>query len=243
MENLNNKVALVTGGSRGIGKGIVLALAAEGVHVAVNYQHSSDEAEEICKKIKDNGGKALAVQADVSEEAEVRKMIEKVKNELGGIDILVNNAGIAKKQNVEEVSLEDFDKTIKVNLRSGFLVTQEVLPYMRGKNWGRILMISSVAAQTGGVVGVDYATSKAGQLGMMRYYAKNLAEEGITANAIAPALIDTDMVAGLGGVKPEIIPVKRFGKSEEVANLALSILKNGYITGQTFNINGGMQPS
>ncbi|MDT0641813.1 3-oxoacyl-ACP reductase family protein [Zunongwangia sp. F363] len=243
MENLKNKVALITGGSRGIGKGIALALAAEGVHVAVNYQHSKDEAEEVCEQIRAEGSKAVAVQADVSEETEVKRLIEEVQNKFGDIDILVNNAGIAKKQNVEEVSLDDFDKIIKVNLRSGFLVTQQVLPAMRRKKWGRILMISSVAAQTGGVVGVDYATSKAGQLGMMRYYAKNLAAEGITANAIAPALIDTDMVAGLGGVKPDIIPVKRFGRSEEVAALSLSILKNGYITGQTFNINGGMQPS
>ncbi|MDT0676978.1 SDR family NAD(P)-dependent oxidoreductase [Autumnicola musiva] len=243
MENLKNKIALITGGSRGIGRSIALALGKEGSHVAVNYQHSEDKAEEVCEMIKENGGKAIAVQADVSEEREVKKMINRVRNELGEIEILINNAGIAKKQKVEDVSLQDFDKAIKVNLRSGFLVTQEVLPAMRRKKWGRILMISSVAAQTGGVVGVDYATSKAGQLGMMRYYAKNLAEENITANAIAPALIDTDMVEGLGGVKPEIIPVKRFGKPEEVASLSISILKNGYITGQTFNINGGMQPS
>ncbi len=243
MEEIKNKIALVTGASRGIGKAIALALADEGIHVAVNYHNKKEQADEVCKLIQTKGVKALAVQADVSETKQVAAMIDTIEKELGEINILVNNAGISIRRKIEETTEEDFDEMIKTNLKSSFLVTQAVLPNMRKNKWGRIVMISSVAAQTGGAIGLHYASSKAGQLGLMHFYARYLAQEGITANAIAPAIIETDMIAQLGGLTPSNIPVGRFGKPEEIAEAAVLLVKNGYITGQTINVNGGWHPS
>jgi 3-oxoacyl-[acyl-carrier protein] reductase len=240
---LKNKTALVTGASRGIGKAIALAFAGEGINVAVNYRDKKKDADEVCGLIEAKGVKALPVQADVSEAKQVSEMIEKVERELGDISILVNNAGVSIRRKIEEVTEEDFDYMIKTNLKSTFLVTQAVLPKMRTSGWGRIIIISSVAAQTGGVVGLHYAASKAGQLGMMHFLARNLAVEGITVNAIAPAIIETEMMDQLSGINPSAIPVGRFGKPEEIASAAVLILKNGYITNQTLNINGGWHPS
>jgi 3-oxoacyl-[acyl-carrier protein] reductase len=243
MEELKNKIALVTGASRGIGKAIALALADEGIHVAINYHNKKEEADEVCKLIQTKGIKALTVRADVSEAKQVSAMIDAIEKELGEINIFVNNAGISIRRKIEEVTEEDFDEMIKTNLKSTFLVTQSILPGMRKNKWGRIIIISSVAAQTGGAVGLHYAASKAGQLGMMHFYAKNLAAEGITVNAIAPAIIETDMINQLGGLTPSNIPVGRFGKPEEIAGTAILLVKNGYITNQTININGGWHPS
>jgi 3-oxoacyl-[acyl-carrier protein] reductase len=240
---LKNKTALVTGASRGIGKAIALAFAGEGINVAVNYRDKKKDADEVCGLIQAKGVKALPVQADVSEAKQVSEMIEKVERELGDISILVNNAGVSIRRKIEEVTEEDFDYMIKTNLKSTFLVTQAVLPKMRTSGWGRIIIISSVAAQTGGVVGLHYAASKAGQLGMMHFLARNLAVEGITVNAIAPAIIETEMMDQLSGINPSAIPVGRFGKPEEIASAAVLILKNGYITNQTLNVNGGWHPS
>jgi 3-oxoacyl-[acyl-carrier protein] reductase len=240
---LKNKTALVTGASRGIGKAIALAFAEEGINVAVNYRDKKKDADEVCGLIEAKGVKALPVQADVSEAKQVSEMIEKVERELGDISILVNNAGVSIRRKIEEVTEEDFDYMIKTNLKSTFLVTQAVLPKMRTSGWGRIIIISSVAAQTGGVVGLHYAASKAGQLGMMHFLARNLAVEGITVNAIAPAIIETEMMDQLSGINPSAIPVGRFGKPEEIASAAVLILKNGYITNQTLNVNGGWHPS
>ena len=243
MEELKNKIALVTGASRGIGKAIALVLADEGIHVAVNYHNKKEEADDVCKLIKAKGVKALAIQADVSEADQVSAMIDKVEKELGEINILVNNAGISIRRKIEETTEDDFDEMIKTNLKSTFLVTQAVLPNMRKNKWGRIIILSSVAAQTGGAVGLHYAASKAGQLGLMHFYARNLAGEGITVNAIAPAIIETDMMSQLGGVTPSNIPVGRFGKPDEIAEAAILLVKNGYITNQTINVNGGWHPS
>ena len=153
--------------------------------------------------------------------------------------MLVNNAGVSRPRTLEEITIEDFDTTIAVNLRSAFLVTQAVLPSMRSKKWGRLIFVGSVAAQVGGVVGPHYAASKAGMVGLMHGYASLLAKEGITANVIAPALIDTDMIRDNPRAKPELIPVGRFGRSEEVAEVILTVAGNGYITGQTISVNGG----
>ena len=158
---------------------------------------------------------------------------------LGPISILVNNAGINPSKPLDQISAEDWNETINVNLSSVFYVTQAVLPAMRSKGWGRIIMLSSVAAQLGGVIGPHYAASKAGLIGMMHSYAALLAKEGITVNAIAPALIETDMLKGNARIKPDLIPVGRFGKVEEIASIALMLAGNGYITGQTINANGG----
>lgn len=243
MEEIKNKIALVTGGSRGIGRAIALALANEGIRVVVNYQRKKAEAAEVCNMIRLKGVDAWPFQADVSESEQVSAMINKIQKEIGEINILVNNAGISLRRKIEETSEEDFDRVIKINLKSSFLVTQAVLPGMRKNRWGRIIMISSVAAQTGGVIGLHYAASKAGQLGMMHFYAKNLAAEGITVNAIAPAIIETDMINELGAPSPAVIPVGRFGTADEVADAALLLVRNGYITNQTINVNGGWHPS
>ncbi len=242
-ENLKNKVALVTGASRGIGKAIALALADEGIQVAVNYNNKKDDAEAVCKLIAEKGSKAIAVQADVSDSASINKMVLTVEKELGEISILINNAGIATSQKIEETTEKDFDEIIRVNLKSNFLVTQSVLPSMRKNKWGRIVMISSTAAQIGGKVGLHYAASKAGQIGMMHFYAANLAKEGITVNAITPALIETDMLNELKNVNPETIPIGRFGTVDEIAQSTIMLVKNGYITNQTINVNGGIYPS
>jgi 3-oxoacyl-[acyl-carrier protein] reductase len=166
-------------------------------------------------------------------------MIEVVERELGPVEILVNNAGITRPQPLDEITEQDWDEVLTVNLKSMFLVTQAVLPSMRKARWGRIINLSSVAAQTGGVVGPHYAASKAGILGLSRSYANLLCKEGIAVNAIAPALIETDMVRALPGIRPDIIPVGRFGTVDEVGEVVVMLARNGYITGQTLNVNGG----
>jgi 3-oxoacyl-[acyl-carrier protein] reductase len=239
MKELPDKVALVTGGSRGIGAAVCLALAKAGAHVAINYRTRRDEAERVCREILASGRRAIAVQADVSRSAAVQDMTSKVERELGAVSILVNNAGIARPQRVEDITEADWDELIRVNLKSAFLVTQAVLPKMRSAHWGRIINISSVAAQAGGVVGPHYAASKAGMMGLTHSYAHLLAKEGITVNAIAPALIETEMVASNPNAKPDLIPVGRFGKVDEVADAVVMLAANGYVTGQTINVNGG----
>ena len=239
MESLKGKVALVTGASIGIGRAIAEGLAKAGVDVAVNYFQHQVEAEEACRFIRNLGWRALAVQADVSKSAEVARLVKTVEAELGPIEILVNNSGIARPQPLEEIREEDWDELIAVNLKSAFLVTQQVVPGMRARHWGRIINISSVAAHIGGVVGPHYAASKAGMLGLTHSYANLLAREGITANAIAPALIYTQMVAANPRARADLIPVGRFGKVDEVAEVAVMLAGNGYINGQTINVDGG----
>lgn len=240
MCDLGDRVALVTGASRGIGRGVAMALAAAGADVAVNYHVQRDGAEKVCEAIRACGRRAAAVQADVADEIQVGRLVEAVEEALGPVEILVNNAGVAVPAKVGAVSLAQFDETIRVNLRSTFLVTEAVLPAMRRASWGRLITISSVAARTGGKVGADYTASKAGQLGLTRYYAAALAGEGITANAIAPALIDTDMVAPLRHLAPELLPVGRLGTVDEVARIAVMLAGNAFITGQTIDVNGGL---
>ena len=243
MADLTARTALVTGGSRGIGRALALALARAGAHVAVNYLERVAEAEEVAAEIRSGGGRALAVQADVSRADAVRTMVASIERDLGPVDILVNNAGIARVQPPEAITERDWDEILTVNLKSCFLVTQAVLPPMRARRWGRLIFLSSVAAQLGGIVGPHYAASKAGMLGLMRSYAHLLAKEGITSNAIAPALIETDMVRGNLNATPSLIPVGRFGHVEETADAAVLLAGNGYITGQTINVNGGMYMS
>jgi 3-oxoacyl-[acyl-carrier protein] reductase len=239
LDDLKGKVALVTGASRGIGKAIVIALANAGADVAINYRSRGEEAEEVLSQIAEFGRRAIAVKADVSVSVDIASMLEIVRRELGVPAILVNNAGIGMMQSLDDITEKDWNDTIAVNLTSAFLTIQAVLPGMRASNWGRIISISSVAAQIGGVVGPHYAASKAGILGLTHYYASALARESITVNAIAPGPISTDMAAGLPLLKPDLVPVGRFGSVEEIAEVALMIARNGYITGQTINVNGG----
>lgn len=238
-DSLTNKVALVTGGSRGIGRAIAVALAQAGADVAINYLSRESEAKDTYTEIEQLGRRAVAVQADVSVATDVSRLVATVEAELGPVAILVNNAGITRPQPPQDITEQDWDEVLAVNLKSVFLVTQAVLPKMRASRWGRIINLSSVAAQTGGVVGPHYAASKAGILGLTHSYANLLAKEGITVNAIAPALIETEMVTGNPKARPDLIPVGRFGSVEEVADVAVMLTKNGYITGQTINVNGG----
>jgi 3-oxoacyl-[acyl-carrier protein] reductase len=239
MDNLTGKVALVTGASVGIGRAIAEALARAGVDVAVNYRRHEAEAEAVCDRIREAGRCAIAVAADVSKSAEVARLAKTVEDGLGAIDIAVNNAGISRPQPLEAIREEDWDELIAVNLKSAFLVTQRVAPGMRARHWGRIINISSVAAHTGGVVGPHYAASKAGMLGLTHSYANLLAREGVTVNAIAPALVYTEMVAANPRARADLIPVGRFGQVAEVADVAVLLAANGYINGQTINVDGG----
>jgi 3-oxoacyl-[acyl-carrier protein] reductase len=237
--DLRGRVALVTGGSRGIGAAIASALAEAGAAVAVNYRQRAAEAEAVVAGITSKGGRAIAVAADVSQAAAVTKMVDHVTSALGPIDILVNNAGIAIVRGIDELTEAEFDATISINLKSAFLCTQAVLPAMRANKWGRIVNISSGAARGAGAIGVHYNASKAGMEGLTRGYAARLVKEGITVNAVAPSLIETDMMKGRADLASRI-PLGRLGQSNEVAQAVLMVLGNDYMTGQTVMLNGGM---
>jgi 3-oxoacyl-[acyl-carrier protein] reductase len=230
---------LVTGGARGIGAAIVRALAEAGAAVAINYRERADAANALAKHITGAGGKAMAIGADVSEAGAVAQMIERANAELGPIDILVNNAGIAIVRGIDDLTEADFDRTITVNLKSVFLCTQAVLPMMRAKKWGRIVNISSGAARGAGSIGPHYNASKAGVEGLTRGYAARLVKEGITVNAVAPSMIETDLMKGQDNLVSRI-PLGRFGTAEEVAQATIMLIGNPYMTGQTVALSGGM---
>ncbi len=237
--DLSEKTALITGASRGIGKAIALSLGEMGANVAINYRTSKREAEEVVAEIRESGMNSVAIQADVSNPDEATRLVEKTVDSLGDIGILVNNAAIGKVRSFEDITEEDWDETIDTNLKSVFIVTQAVIPMMLKHKWGRIINLSSVAAFTGGLVGPHYTASKAGIIGLTRYYASQLVKSGITVNAIAPALIETDMVKN-ANLDPGILPIGRFGKLEEVSSVVELLVKNGFMTGQVINPNGGL---
>jgi 3-oxoacyl-[acyl-carrier protein] reductase len=236
---LHGRTALVTGGSRGIGAAIVRSLAQAGAAVAINYRERAGEANALVNAIDEAGGHAMAIAADVSQSDAVAQMVQRVTSELGSIGILINNAGVAITRDIDDLSEADFDQTIAVNLKSVFLCTQAVLPLMRSKGWGRIVNISSGAARGAGSIGPHYNASKAGMEGLTRGYAARLVKEGITVNAVAPSLIETDMMKGQHNLVSRI-PVGRFGKAEEVAQAVMMLLDNPYMTGQTVAMSGGM---
>ena len=240
MTDLRNRVALVTGGSRGIGRAIAVSLADAGAAVAVNYREKTAEAEVVVAAIEAKGGKALAVRADVSQAAEVARMMAEVEGALGPVDVLVNNAGVGLVRSVDDLTEADFDLTIAVNLKSVFLCTQAVIPAMRARRWGRIVNISSGAARGAGGVGPHYNASKAGMEGMTRGYAARLVKDGITVNAVAPSLIETDMVRQGLASSASRIPLGRFGTPDECAQVVLMLVGNAYMTGQTVALSGGL---
>jgi 3-oxoacyl-[acyl-carrier protein] reductase len=243
MNSLSGRIALVTGASRGLGKAIAMALAETGADVAVNYRTQAQAAEAVAQSIRALGRQAIAVQADVSRSADVERLVATTEKELGNVGILVNNAGIAKILPADQVTEEIWNEFLRVNLTSVFLVSQRVLPAMRAARWGRLVHLSSIAAQYGGLIGPHYSASKAGILGLMRSYASQYAKEGITSNAIAPALVETDMTANIPKDIVARIPTGGFGEPAEVARLAVLLAQSSFITGQTLNPNGGMYPT
>jgi 3-oxoacyl-[acyl-carrier protein] reductase len=234
------RTALVTGASRGIGKAIAIALAQAGADVAVNYRQRKDEAEATVAAVRGLGRKSAAFGADVSDSDAVAEIVQSIEKTLGPVEILVNNAGIALRQSLEEMTEADFDRTIAVNLKSAFLMTQAVWPGMRARGWGRIVNISSGAARGAGGFGVHYNASKAGMEGLTRGYAARLVTYGITVNAVAPSLIDTEMIASRRAEAAARIPLGRLGTAEEVATAVVMVAANAYMTGQTVHVNGGL---
>ena len=250
MFDLTGKKALVTGGSRGIGRGICLALAKQGADVAVNYRSNQAEAETVVSEIKAMGRQAFAVQADVSLAESVAKMFAEIKNRWGKLDILVNNAGIVKFANFEEVTEEDWDKTLDTNLKGQFLCARAVVPYMEKQGGGRIINIASVASGGvgfGGSMIAHYSASKGGVVALTEALGAELAKKGIRVNAIAPGLIETDMgkiVLNNPQMRETMlarIPVGRPGRPEDIAAVAAFLASDeaDYITGAVLYIDGG----
>ena len=207
--------------------------------MAVNYRTRESEARLTSQQVTSLGRKAILVQADVSCSPPVTNMIATIEKELGPVDILVNNAGIARYQEIQAVTELDWDEVIRTNLKSVFLVTQAVLPGMRHRRWGRIINMSSGATQTGGSVGIHYTASKAGIEGLTRAYAQRLVKEGITVNAVAPSLIETEMIKDPERHRGRI-PLGRLGRPDEVAEAVVFLAQNEYMTGQTIYLNGGL---
>lgn len=240
---LTNKVALVTGASGGIGQAIARRLAASGASVALGYGGHAKPAQALADELVDSGASALAVGADLRRPEAPIELLAEVEPQLGSVDVLVAAAGLGRVQSYEEVTVADFDEMIAINLRAPFLLAQRTLPGMAARGFGRVLFVSSVAGLTGGIVGPHYAASKAGLHGLTHFLAARVAGDGVTVNAIAPALItDTGMLPGQPDELKARVPVGRLGLPDEVADLAMSILRNGYMTSQVVSVDGGMYP-
>lgn len=244
LQRLRDQVAIVTGASRGIGRAIALALAAEGAKIAVNYASSSASAEEIVGAIEAAGGSAMALQADVSKTDGVEALINGTLEKWGRVDILVNNAGITRDTLLLRMKLEDWQAVIDLNLTGVFLCTRAVSKIMLKQRAGRIINIASVAGQMGNPGQANYSAAKAGVIGFTKTVAKELASRGITVNAVAPGFITTDMTDGLKSDEIlKFIPLGRYGQPEEVAGLVRFLAADSaaaYITGQVINVDGGM---
>jgi 3-oxoacyl-[acyl-carrier protein] reductase len=247
MSMLKDKVAIVTGSSRGIGRAVALAFAREGCRVVVNCRRSTDEAQQVLEEINTIRPQAgMLVQADVSNEEDVHRLVDQTLAAFGTLHILVNNAGVFRRCAFLDMSFSDWEHNIRNNLSSVFLCSRIAVPSMQKNGWGRIINISSTSGITGGTSGVDYAASKGGVLAFTKALSSEIARHGITVNAIAPSKIETDMLwDSLRGKSQDAllqkIPVRRFGKPEEIAALALFLASDpaGYITGETIVASGG----
>ena len=246
LQQLKDKVVIITGASRGIGKATALELASVGATVVVNYARSSEAAEEVVATITGSGGKAIALQADVSQTEQVDSLIKETIAKYGRIDVLVNNAGITKDTLMMRMKLEQWQAVIDLNLTGVFLCTKAVSKTMLKHRSGRIINIASVAGQMGNPGQANYSAAKAGVIGMTKTVAKELSSRGITVNAVAPGFIATEMTKEIKGAEEEIIKMitlGRYGKPTEIAGMIRFLAADpaaAYITGQTFNVDGGI---
>jgi 3-oxoacyl-[acyl-carrier protein] reductase len=242
---LTGRVALVTGASGGIGKGIAAALADDGVDLFLTYGRHSDDAEEAAQYARGLGRRVVVASADLADPTSPARLVEQANGELGGVDVLVANAGTATITGWQDIDLESWNTTLAINLTAPFLLAQQVLPAMVEKRFGRVLFISSIAGLNGGVVGAHYAASKAGLHGLTHHLAPRVAADGVTVNSLAPALIgDTKMfpVDPDTAATPVPIPVGRAGRPQEVADMAIAMLRNGYLTNKVVTLDGGILP-
>jgi len=240
---LEGRVALLTGASGGIGQAIGRRLADEGADVCLAYGRHADDAESIADYARGLGRRAVAVAADLADPDAPAELVARAEAELGAVDVLVANAGAADIRGWRNIDLASWNATLAVNLTAPFLLTQQVLPGMVERRYGRVLFISSVAAFSGGVVGAHYAASKAGLHGLMHHLAPRVAADGVTVNCLAPALVgETKMFpADLEtGTPPVPIPVGRIGRPDEMADMAMTMLRNGYLTNKVITVDGGL---
>lgn len=244
--DLHGRIALVTGASSGIGHATALRLAEAGADVALGYGKHEQAAQELAGRIRELGRRVLIKSGDMGNPDDVLALADAAQTQLGPVDILINNAGAGRRLKLEEVSLEEWNQTINVNLRPAFLLAQRLTPGMKERGFGRVVLVSSVAAFTGGIIGPHYAASKAGMLGLMRSLSASLAPHGVTVNAVAPALIaDTGMISSDPEEERALvprIPVGRLGRPEDVVEAIMLLLNNGYMTNQTLLVDGGMYP-
>ena len=244
---LQGKIALVTGGSRGIGRGLAQRLANEGCSVALTYRSRGDLAETLVEQLQADGRSALSIQMAAEERSSVVEALELVRHRWGPVEILVNNAAIAQEKPFDTITDQDWDHMMAVNLRGPFICAQECLPDMVERGWGRIINITSIGGQWGGFNQVHYAASKAGLINLTRSLAKLYSGNGVTTNAVAIGLVQTDMSAAelateAGQKKAKAIPRGRLGTLQDIADAVAFLASDqaDYITGQTINLNGGM---
>ena len=243
-KRLAGKVAVVTGSSRGIGRAIAKALAAEGATMGVHYCRGREQADQLAAEFERGGNRVGVFQADVSRPEECHRLLEQAAKQLGPVDILVNNAGINRDKSIRKMSATEWDEVIQCNLNSVFHCTKAAMEPMIARGWGRIINIASIIGQTGAFGQANYAAAKAGVIAFTKSVAQELAKYGITVNAICPGFVDTDMMAGMPAQAKEAvksrIPLGRFGDADEVARLVRFLCSEGdWITGAQLNINGG----